>query len=142
MHYSILPQKVRAFKGLEVLDLSSVRGSMKLSGGPCIHFHVQSHLKHLPDWIGEFQNLKKIDLAGASRMNFSNELLKIRRLSNLEYLRINPQLLDDELLRSLSQFTQLKELCIEPAKVYPDEHIKQWFSRLKAALPNCKVDIC
>lgn len=144
-HMKFIPDGVKRFVNLETLSLAPLPiGSAKpIGGGPCIPLYGISHVKYLPKWIGGLRKIKIIDLMNAYDMDYRIELSKISTLPNLEYLRISPAALDDELIEVLSKFTQLKKLCITSGSVIKNEQKwKKWFDKLRLALPNCNVEVC
>ena len=143
MGSSSIPNKIRQFNNLEILDLSSAQGSAKPADGrACTPIYSCSRLKYLPGWIGELDKIKKIDLIGAYHMNYAEELPKISSLPNLEYLRISPSILNEPLVQVLSRFTQIKKLCIMPGKIVDNAVWVQQLNTLRTALPDCIVDVC
>jgi len=82
------------------------------------------------------RSLKEIDLSGNKKFRYKKELKKIKNLQNLEDLTIEPKKLDQDLIKILSEFRQLKDLEI---KYKSNENEDDFLDELKINLPGVNI---
>ena len=96
----------------------------------------KSKLRKFPSWIKNMRSLKEIDLSGNKKFRYKKELKKIKNLQSLQELTIEPKNLDQDLIKILSEFRQLKDLEI---KYKSNENQDDFFDELKINLPGVNI---
>ncbi len=101
-----------------------------------IFFGDKSRLRRFPLWIKRFNHLKEIDLSGNTKFRYHKQLKKIQNISTLEELTIEPEKIDQQLIRILKQFKHLKELEIKCKFKEPPVEL---MDELKINLPDVNI---
>lgn len=87
-----IPDEIRTFKYVEELDLSTeMRGMyVRWMSGLCefVGYHEKGKLQKLPNWIIEFENLKKIHLDGQTKLDIGESIRLLSQIKSLEEMTI------------------------------------------------------
>ena len=132
-----LTSGILKFENLEILYLRpEVKSRLNIINSSCYIKYYKSKLKMFPDEITKLKNIRIIDLIGNPQFKYESELEKILELKSLEVLAIQPSKIDNNLIRVLGKFKQLKEIHI---KYSANEEEKMYLNELKILLPKCKI---
>ena len=98
-----IPKDFRELKNLEYLSLRPAANKYIKHRGvdDCVVVYYESSIQFLPEWITELQYLSELDLIGIIKLNYEEELKKIAKLPNLQYLSIDPNEVTKEQLAIL-----------------------------------------
>jgi hypothetical protein len=130
-----IPADFSELKNLEYLSLRpAVNKYIKYRGvDDCVIVYYESSIRFLPEWLPELPYLNELDLIGITKINYGEELKKISKLPNLEYLSIDPDEVTKEQLTILCTLTKLKSLKIRCDMKNED------LAMLTSSLPECKI---
>ncbi len=135
-----LPDKYQKYSSVLFLRLRpkvKTQGSISNNAPGYITYHEGS-LTHFPNWISDFRNLQAIDIIGHYDFDLHKGLLKVSNPEKLEYLAISPKSIDNDLIKVLGRFENLKELHIKWNLKKSEGEV---LTTLRKMLPECEVGV-